>query len=108
MRGIFGDLRLDAGLAQALSGSRDRKAVGVEQVLDLEQLLDVATRVDALALPRLLRTDRAKLCLPVTEHVRLDADDVGNLTDPVEELYRCFTVVQGSPHSLAVPFSALE
>ena len=66
--------------------ARDREPVRVEEVLDLEEPIDVAPRVDALALARLLRTDRSKLGLPVTQHVRLDADQLRNLSDSIVEL----------------------
>src|SRR5688572_18840708 len=54
-------------LAQALASPGNRKPVGVQQVLDLEQLVHVLARVDALALARLLRSNRTKLGFPVTQ-----------------------------------------
>src|SRR5262249_34697933 len=80
--------RLDAALAQLPARAGDREAVRVEQLLHLAERLDVLARVDALALRRLLGPDRGELRLPVAEHVRLDADEPGHLTDPEVELLR--------------------
>ena len=55
----------------------------IKQVLDLEQLVDVAPRVDALAFARLLRTDRAKLGFPVTQNIGLHVQQVRDLTDHI-------------------------
>src|SRR3954463_14019912 len=45
---------LGAAFAELLAGARDREAVAVKQVFDRDQLFDVATRIDALPLARLL------------------------------------------------------
>jgi len=39
---------LGAAFAELLAGARDREAVAVKQVLDRDQLFDIATRIDAL------------------------------------------------------------
>src|SRR6187455_3143229 len=80
--------RLGADLSQLFPRAGDGEAVRVEQVLHLQQAIDIAPRVDALTLPRLLRPNRAKFRFPVAEHVRLDTDDPRNFADPVVELDR--------------------
>src|SRR5690606_8981045 len=84
--GVLNGRRFLTELAHALAGAGDGEPLVVEQVFDLEELLNVAPRVDALAPARLLRTDRTELRLPIAQRVAFDANELRYLTDAVVQL----------------------
>src|SRR5262245_8171120 len=63
----------------------DGEALVVEELLDLVEGLDVAAPVHPRAAAPLLGTQHLELRLPVTEHVRFDADQVADFADGVVE-----------------------
>src|SRR5688572_21088975 len=63
-------LRAALGVPQAPPRSRDGVLLVVEERLDLEQALDVASVVEPLIRPRFLRLDGAELRLPVAQDRR--------------------------------------
>jgi hypothetical protein len=85
---ILSGIRLLATLSQAFTGTCNRKAMGVEQVLDTQQLVYVLAGVDALAFARLLGANRPKFGLPVPQHVGFHTYDVRNLPDAIVQLDR--------------------
>src|SRR5205807_830477 len=71
--------RFETATAQRLLRAGDGEALFVEERADAPQMLDVAPRVDALTALRFRWANRAEFVLPVSEHVRLDADEVCDL-----------------------------
>src|SRR5262245_43853590 len=63
---LRGELRLET-----LLRAGDREALVVEQLLDAQDRLDVASPIDALAGAVLRGSERGELGLPVAQHVRL-------------------------------------
>src|SRR6185369_5709175 len=83
-----GGLRLGAHrlLAEFLARAFDREAARVQEVLDAKQQLDVAPPVQAVLGAGLAGLEDAELGFPVAKHVRLYADDAGDLADLEVEL----------------------
>src|SRR3984957_3663264 len=80
--------RLHTRALELLLGARDREALAIEELANAHQVLHVAPGGDALALCALGRPDGAKLALPVAQHVRLDPDELGDLSAPEVQLRR--------------------
>ena len=72
--------------AELFARPGDGVALFVEHALDQHGELDVFATVLAVSATRLLGTERGELRFPVTERMRLDADDVCDFADFEEEL----------------------
>src|SRR5947209_8289448 len=59
----------------------DRKHLVIEQFFDPQSYLDIAPPIAALARSVLLRREHRELSFPISEHMRLNADEITNLAD---------------------------
>ena len=66
-------------LLQRLPRARQRIALSVDQVLDLQGQLNVATAVKPLASAAFVGLELGKLRLPETQNIGLDAADAGHI-----------------------------
>ena len=73
-------------LLDALSRTGDRVLLPVQQVLDLEEGLHVATTIDPLLRLGFLGLEGLELLLPVPQDMRGDPHDLGHLTNLEENL----------------------
>src|SRR5256885_11189106 len=91
-RGREGAARLRLELARAailldlLAGALDGVLLGVEQVLDQHDQLDLAPLVHAVAGAILGGVEEAELTFPVAQHVRLEVGELTHLADRKELL----------------------
>src|SRR5258708_6019170 len=77
-----------AVLLDLLARALDGVLLGVEQVLDQHDQLDLAPLVDAVAGAVLRRVQEPELALPVAQHVRLQVGELADLADREELLDR--------------------
>src|SRR6266849_1865663 len=77
-----------AVLLDLLASALDRVLLGVEQVLDQHDQLDLAPLVDAVAGAVLRWVEEPELALPVAQHVRLEVRELAHLADREELLDR--------------------
>ena len=78
------DLEL-AGFAELqlefLLSSGDSEHLVIEQLFDPQSHLDISSAIASLARSVLLRRQHRELSFPISEHVRLNADEIANLSD---------------------------
>src|SRR5438105_15873030 len=75
-------------LVQLLPGAVDRVLLGVEQMLDEENQLDLLALIDPIPRSIFRRTEKAKLALPIAQHVRLETGELAHFADREELLNR--------------------
>src|SRR5207244_11809724 len=75
-----------AVLLDLLASSLDRVFLGIQQVLDQHDQLDLAPLIHPVAGPVLGGVQEAELALPVAEHVRLQIGELTHLADREELL----------------------
>src|SRR5438128_5656337 len=75
-------------LLDLLPRALDRVLLGVEEMLDQHDELDLPPLVDAIPRPVLGRIEEAELALPIPQHVRLEIGELADLADREELLYR--------------------
>src|SRR5436190_10413215 len=75
-----------AMLVDFLTRALDGVLLGVQQMLDEVDQLDLAALVDAVAGAVLRRIEKAELALPVAQHVRLEVGQLTHLADAEELL----------------------
>src|SRR4029077_17613512 len=68
-----------AVLLDLLSGAFDRVLLGVQQMLDQHDELDLAPLVHAVPRPIFGGVEEAKLALPVPQHMRLEVRELADL-----------------------------
>jgi len=68
-------------LLQGLARARERIALGVDQVLDLQSQLDIMTAVEPLAGAALVGFELRKLRLPKAQDIGLYFADTGHITN---------------------------
>src|SRR6266576_2515297 len=73
-------------VVQLLSGAVDRVLLGVEQMLDEKNQLDLLALIDAIPRSVLRRNEKAKLTLPVAQDVRLETGEIADLANREELL----------------------
>src|SRR5687768_1364216 len=73
-------------LAQLFPSARDGEALVVEKSFDDQRELDIAAAVLSMGTARLHWLENSELLFPIAEHVRANADDFSNFSDPEEEL----------------------
>jgi hypothetical protein len=66
---------------KGLTGAGQRVALTVDEALDFESKLDIATAVEALAGSALVGLELGKLCFPKTQDVGFEAADTGYISD---------------------------
>jgi len=71
---------------QLLLSSGDREAFGIEELLDPENDVDLALRVETLAAAALVRGERGELRFPVAEDIRLNVCQAADFADLVEAI----------------------
>src|SRR2546425_2952222 len=82
------ELARAAILLDLLPRAFDRVFLGVQQMLDEHDQLDLAPLIHAIARAVLGRIQEAELALPVAQHVRLQVGELADLTDREELLHR--------------------
>src|SRR3954467_11446173 len=72
---------------QLLLRPRDGEPFRIEQLLDAQDDVDLAPRVEPLSAAALVRRERRELRLPIPQDVRLDIRHAADLADFVELLF---------------------
>src|SRR5689334_1733599 len=75
-------------VVELLPRSVDRVLLGVEQMLNEQDQLDLFTLIDAIAGAILGRIEKAKLALPIAQDVRFEPGELAHLADREEFLNR--------------------
>ena len=68
-------------LLESLTGARERIALGVNQVLDLQGQLNITTAVKPLAGSAFVGFELGKLRLPKTQDIGFEAADAGHIAN---------------------------
>src|SRR5688500_3703728 len=82
------DLSLATVLVDLLARALDRVLLGIEQMLDELDELDLTPLVHPVAGSILRRTEELELAFPVSQHVRLELGELAHLANRIELLHR--------------------